>query len=189
VHPHESLYVMTDLVTAASRTGREEEASLVAARLGELSRGGSPRLRQRAGHAAALVAGVAAGDAFRAVLADPDGARWPFERARVQLDLGRWLRRERRITEPRPYLTDAHDTFHRIGATPWEQLAATELRALGVRGAVDVGVLADLTPQQQEIVRLAAGGLSNKEIAERLMLSPRISIARSPCSGSPRGAS
>jgi DNA-binding NarL/FixJ family response regulator len=33
--------------------------------------------------------------------------------------------------------------------------------------------LAALTPQQQQIVRLAASGLSNREIGRQLFLSPR----------------
>lgn len=181
VHERQALYVMTDLVAAALRTGRYAEAVAVAAQLRDRTRGGSARLRQQALHAAALVAaarGAAADraeaeEAFRAAVDVPAGALWPFERARVQLDLGIWLRRERRKTEARQHLVDAHDAFERIGAVPWARIAGTELRALGVRGATDAGGLADLTPQQQEIVRLAARGLSNPEIAERLVLSPR----------------
>ncbi|MDH2416211.1 LuxR C-terminal-related transcriptional regulator [Nocardioides sp. CER19] len=181
LHGRQALYVMADLVTAALRTGRPDEAADVAEQLRDRAGQGSVRLRQHVLHATALVAasrGTAdaraeAEEAFRRAVDAPDGALWPFERARLQLDLGIWLRRERRKTEARRHLVDAHDAFARIGATPWERTAATELRALGVRGATMGGRLADLTPQQQEIVRLAARGLSNPEIAERLVLSPR----------------
>lgn len=176
VHERQALFVMTDLVTAALRTGRTDEAVTVAGQLRERAEGGSVRLQQHVRHATALVAaakGVDAEATFRSAVDEPGGTLWPFERARVQLDLGIWLRRERRRTDARRHLVDAHDAFQRIGASPWERIAATELRALGIRGTAQGGGFAGLTPQQQEIVRLAASGLSNPEIAERLVLSPR----------------
>ncbi|MBL0885978.1 LuxR family transcriptional regulator [Myceligenerans indicum] len=181
VHPQQSLFGMTDVVTAALRSGRFSEARDVAAAFRERAGHGSPRLRSLVEHAAALVAGASrAGGAdaeaesrFAAALADPRGATWPYERARVQLDLGSWLRRRRRSADSRPPLIAAHDTFRRLGAEPWERRAAAELRAAGVRGSAADEALAGLTPQQREIVRLAAQGLTNREIADRLFLSPR----------------
>lgn len=199
LHPHLSLYGTVDLVTASLRTGRYAEAHKVAVAFREAAGHGSARLRALVEHAAALVAAAAdsAGDQtqaeghFAAALADREGTAWPFERARVQLDLGAWLRRQRRTAEARPHLVAAQDTFERLGSTPFAERAAAELRAAGVRAsgtratassrashtdrADDGGAdaLPELTPQQREIVLLAARGLTNREIGERLFLSPR----------------
>jgi DNA-binding NarL/FixJ family response regulator len=52
--------------------------------------------------------------------------------------------------------------------------AGNELRATGLTiGQSEAPGLASLTPQQREIAMLAAEGLTNKQIAERLFLSPR----------------
>jgi DNA-binding CsgD family transcriptional regulator/tetratricopeptide (TPR) repeat protein len=197
VHPHMSLYGTVDLVTVAVRTGRYDEARRVAVAFREAAGHGSARLRALVEHASALVAatadspaGHAAAEAhFAAALTDPEGATWPFERARIRLDLGAWLRRQRRAAEARPHLVAAEDTFERLGSTPFAQRAVAELRAAGVRAAGtyatvphpgqadddDGGAkaLPELTPQQREIVLLAARGLTNREIGERLFLSPR----------------
>lgn len=112
---------------------------------------------------------------FRAATGDPAAARWPFEHALAQLDFAEWLRRRRRTTEARPLLTAALDTFERLGARPWAERATAELRAAGVTVTPPAApdVLADLTPQELQIARLAAGGLTNREIGARLYLSPR----------------
>jgi RNA polymerase sigma factor (sigma-70 family) len=91
----------------------------------------------------------------------------------VNLDLGEWLRRQRRIKEARVFLQAALEPATRLGAEPTVRRARAELRACGVRVAGVRDALAELTPQQREIVRLAADGLTNREIAARLFLSPR----------------
>jgi DNA-binding CsgD family transcriptional regulator len=61
-----------------------------------------------------------------------------------------------------------------LRATPWARRAEAELRACGVSGPPAVSdALAGLTTQQREIVTLAAQGLTNAEIGDRLLLSPR----------------
>ncbi len=104
-----------------------------------------------------------------------DGTR-PFERARTELLYGEWLRRARRRTDARGRLRSAGETFERLGATPWAERAGTELRATGEsRTAREHGPdpLARLTPQELQVVRLAATGLSNRDIGAQLFLSPR----------------
>ncbi|MGR3931896.1 LuxR C-terminal-related transcriptional regulator [Streptomyces sp. BRA346] len=111
---------------------------------------------------------------FTSALADPAGRQWPFERAQILLDHAEWLRRAHRITDARPLLHTALETFRRLGAHPWTDRARAELRAAGVDPAPTTpDALTSLTPQQQHIIRLAAKGLSNREIGERLFLSPR----------------
>ncbi|GAA1564217.1 LuxR family transcriptional regulator [Actinomadura kijaniata] len=99
----------------------------------------------------------------------------PFDAARTRLLLGERLRRERRKQEARPVLREAADTFERLGAAPWLDRASSELRATGESPArsADAALLARLTPQELQVVRLAATGATNKEIAARLFLSPR----------------
>ncbi|MFB8280598.1 helix-turn-helix transcriptional regulator [Nocardia colli] len=99
----------------------------------------------------------------------------PFEQARTQLLYGEWLRRTRRKADARTQLQPALETFERLDANPWAQRTRTELAALGVGTAARPaqGVLAALTPQELQIVRLAAQGMSNRDIAAQLFLSPR----------------
>ena len=118
-------------------------------------------------------AGSAAG-LFEEALAIPGIERWPFDLARVHLVYGERLRRAHATAEARVHLTTAFDTFHRLGARPWATRAGNELRATG-HGASPADALgpAPLTFQEREIALLAATGLTNKQIAQRLHLSPR----------------
>ncbi|MFB6888064.1 AAA family ATPase [Kitasatospora sp. NPDC056327] len=111
---------------------------------------------------------------YRAALALHEGTHRPFEQARTALLYGEWLRRERRRTDARPHLAAALETFERLGAAPWADRARAELTATGTAApAVRAGVLTGLTPQELQIARLAAQGLTNRDIAAQLFLSPR----------------
>lgn len=174
--PH-ALWVIMDLVEAAVRTGRHEEAArhVQAARdagVGSLS----PRLAMLVEASAALCAtdDVEAVALFEAALNVPGADRWSFDRARVQLLLGERLRRIRATAEARETLGTALATFERLGARPWADRTGSELRAAGARRQRTGEPQARaLTPQEREIARLAASGLTNKQIAERLFLSHR----------------
>ncbi|MFQ6397034.1 AAA family ATPase [Nocardia sp. KC 131] len=103
-----------------------------------------------------------------------DVERW-YDYARTALHYGEWLRRERRANEARTHLRKALEIFDRLGAAPWADRARTELRAAG-EGAVpepETDLAAVLTPQEFQVVRLASGGATNKEIAAQLFLSPK----------------
>ncbi|MEU6034453.1 AAA family ATPase [Actinomadura sp. NPDC047616] len=98
----------------------------------------------------------------------------PFEAARTALLLGERLRRAQRPGEARAHLRMAWETFERAGARPWARRAQDELRAAGESGqAPPAAVLDALTPQELRIAGLVADGLSSKQIAARLFLSPR----------------
>ncbi|WP_264203728.1 helix-turn-helix transcriptional regulator [Streptomyces bambusae] len=176
LHHHLSCYAVADLAAAAALTGRADEARDVLARVASaVGDGASARLRQAMARAAALLADPADADGlFAAALGDPAGRRWPFERAQTWLDHGEWLRRQRRIAEAREALTTAREIFDGLGAVHWSARAEAELRAAGVTvESARHSALRSLTPQRQRIVRLAAQGLTNREIGERLFLSPR----------------
>ncbi|WP_042394950.1 ATP-binding protein [Streptacidiphilus carbonis] len=165
-----------DLVEAAVRTGRNEEAAAHAAamRASAMARL-SPRLNLLVLACEALVAsGDAALDLFEQALSVPGPERWPFDVARVRLFYGERLRRRRVTAKAREQLTLALDAFQRLGAQPWLQRAAAELRAAGQSAPPTArsGLVA-LTAQEEQIARLAATGLTNKQIAERLFLSHR----------------
>ncbi|MET8275082.1 LuxR C-terminal-related transcriptional regulator, partial [Streptomyces sp. NPDC005096] len=111
---------------------------------------------------------------FTKALAVTGAGRWLFDFARVQLAYGERLRRVRATTESRGPLSAALSTFEHLGARPWAERAETELRAAG-SGTRRPGTSKahTLTPQELEIARLAASGLTNKQVAERLFLSHR----------------
>ncbi|MEE4542822.1 AAA family ATPase [Streptomyces sp. V4-01] len=116
---------------------------------------------------------------YAAALAAHEPHRRAMESARTELLYGEWLRRARRKTEARDRLRTALDAFERLGARPWADRARSELNATGARvtarqpASPSPADTAGLTPQESQIVRLAAEGLSNKDIAARLFLSPR----------------
>jgi len=116
--------------------------------------------------------GVASPPFARALAAAPENL-WPFERGRVLLAHGERLRRERATVEARVRINDALTIFDRLRAAPRAERARNEPGAPGVSrrqaGSTDVV----LTPQGLRIAALAASGLTNKGIGERLHLSAR----------------
>jgi DNA-binding CsgD family transcriptional regulator len=178
VHNVFSFLGVADIATAAVRADRRSEGhDLLQRALRQLDGMASPRLAQLIARARGILAAPAeAGGHFAAGLADPAGDHWPFERAQLRLDYAEWLRRQRRINEAKPELLTALEAFRRLGARPWTKRTEAELRASGtaitsLRSAPDP--LAELTPQQRQIIRLAGEGLTNREIGDQLLLSPR----------------
>jgi DNA-binding CsgD family transcriptional regulator len=171
--PH-ALWVFHDLVEAAIRTDRSAEAAahVAAARDCGLDRL-SPRLHLVVLACAAITEPETDTAALEQAITEPGNGRWAFDLARIRLTYGSHLRRIKRTTDARHQLAAAAEIFRRLGATPWEARANSELRATGITiTKADTG-LASLTPQQREIALLAAAGHTNKEIAARLFLSPR----------------
>ena len=167
------LAAIGDLAEAAIRSGHRDQARQILERVRPLA-GQAPWPRAAARYAGALLAdNDHAEAAFRDVLTR-DLSPWPFTRARLHLVYGEWLRRQRRPADSRTHLRAARDAFDALGTTPWSERARRELRASGETnrqrppGAVD-----QLTPQELQIISLAADGLSNREIGQRLCLSHR----------------
>jgi ATP/maltotriose-dependent transcriptional regulator MalT len=176
-HLHGVQDLMMDIVEAAVHTGRNAEAAAHVAAIRESNIAAlSSRLALMALGSAAIAAATdgAAVELFEEALAVPGAERWSFDLARVQLAYGERLRRNLQMTDARVHLGAAIDTFERLGARPWASRARNELRATGqTKPRVDGHARAPLTAQESEIALLAASGLTNKQIGERLFLSPR----------------
>jgi DNA-binding CsgD family transcriptional regulator/tetratricopeptide (TPR) repeat protein len=178
LHPHVSYLAVADLAAAAIRADRRIEGRQIVQRAhARLDRTPSPRLQQLLARAHGILAEPSRAEAhFGPAAAGQAGNQWPFEHAQLELDYAEWLRRRRRINEAKAILTPALETFQQLRARPSIRRAETELRACGVAVADALpvpGGLQDLTPQQRQIIRLASTGLTNREIADRLFLSPR----------------
>ena len=170
-HVHTSDRMLEHYVTAAVRAGAHDTASLVVDQAVRRLRG-SGRQRLRLAHARGLTAGENAEPWFVEATTDPVAPQWPLEHAMAQTHYGAWLRRRHRQAQARVPLQDALATFERLGTAPWAEVARAELRAAGIgREARTTTSWGLLTGQEREVVRLAAAGRTNPEIAAALHLS------------------
>jgi DNA-binding NarL/FixJ family response regulator len=174
--PH-ALWVAAHLVEAGVRSDHHEQA---AAHVRAMREAGLGAVSSR--HAMLLEASAAlctdddreALRRFALALDAPGAARWRFDHARVRLAHGERLRRARATAEARAQLVAALEAFEDLQARPWAERARNELRATGWSGPrPDAPNTHGLSAQKLEIARLAASGLTNKQIAERLFLSHR----------------
>ncbi|MDX3094925.1 AAA family ATPase [Streptomyces sp. ME01-24h] len=173
---HQAARTLLDLVEAAVHTGRSEQArrhALAAQQAGLTDI--SPRLALITYGALAMTATdeKEAVEMYARAETHPGGATFPFELARIRLAHGIRLRHTQGPKTARPVLRRAADCFERLGAAAWTERAQAELRASGVSTRATSAHLTSLTWQERRIADLAAGGLTNKEIGERMHLSPR----------------
>ena len=174
-HPHLRAWALADLAEAATGGGYHDAARRHHAELiPEAAETGSPLLCASLAVAAPMLAtGDDAQPLFDAAF-DTGLAAWPLHRARLQLAYGMWLRRRQQAGDSRAPLRAARDTFDGLGADAWAERARRELRAAGERSSQPVLRALDLlAPQELQIARLAAQGLSNREIGQQLYLSHR----------------
>src|SRR5918996_178565 len=136
---------------------------------------GTPWARARVAHCRALMAsGDVADRDFTEALAHHANSHRPFEGARTELAFGIFLRRARRRMDARAHLRTALDIFEGLKAAPWAEKASVELRASGESARRrDPSTITRLTPQEVQIARFVTKGLSNRDIAAQLFLSPR----------------
>ncbi|NGN64522.1 AAA family ATPase [Streptomyces sp. A7024] len=170
-----------DLVEAAVRVGAPDRAADALTRFAEWTGSVQQDWAQALLHRCHALLAIDDGaeqhyaDALRTH--DRDGR--PLEYARTALLYGEWLRRSRRKAEARAQLDDALDVFDRLAMRPWAERTRAELTATGTGTRAEQttapthGAAAGLTPQELQIVRLAAQGLSNRDIAAQLFLSHR----------------
>ena len=166
---------MLDLVESVINTGRLEDARAHVAeamrlKLDEVS----PRVAALMLAMRAMTAPDAeAEDLYRSALSHPGTSEFPFERARIVLAQGMWLRRMRRYTEARAVLESAAAAFDGLGARPWAERARAELRASGASAKQAIGKTVPLSAQEYRVAQLAAAGHTSKEIAGNVNLSSR----------------
>jgi DNA-binding CsgD family transcriptional regulator len=166
-----------DRIEIAVRAGEEKTARVWLESFAPwAASGGLAWARAVALHCEALLADdeADAERSFREAIALHADTTRPFERARTQLAFGEFLRRARRRVEAREHLRDALDQFEMLGAALWAERARVELRASGQTARKrDPSTRGDLTTQELQIARFVAEGLSNRDVAARLFLSPR----------------
>jgi DNA-binding CsgD family transcriptional regulator len=166
-------WALVELIEAAVRGGRPDEAAAALGRLSERT--------QASGTQWAL--GIEA--RCRALLSDDESlyqesverlarSRAAVELARSRLLYGEWLRRENRRIDAREQLRVAHEMFRRMGAAAFAERTRRELSATGetVRKRT-VETVDELTAQEAQVARLAAQGRTNPEIGAQLFISPR----------------
>jgi len=148
------LMELDQLAAAAHRRSTAARAARIRAEL-EAARG-EPRPEPESGVAQAL--------------ADMDGLPMPFERGLLEEAYGRRLRRRGKRREAVARLEAAGDAFARLGAAPFAERSAGELAACG---AVRRNVLGppDLTAQELAVARLVTSGLTNRQVAQELVVS------------------
>jgi DNA-binding CsgD family transcriptional regulator len=172
---HEVAEYMLDLVEAALRSERIEEARALVAEAVRLNLAG---VSERAAALTLAISAMISPDTdahelYRSALTHPGIAEYPFDHARIALAQGMWLRRVRRHIEARAALERAAEGFDHLGAHPWAERARAELRAAGASVKRSLGQPDPLSAQQRRVAELAAAGQTTKQIAAELSLSPR----------------
>ena len=174
--PWTTMWILPELVEAAARAGDAELARDALGRLATSTQpaGNNVALGIEARCRALLADGPAADELYREAIDRLGRTRLGPELARAQLLYGEWLRRENRRAEARDQLRAAHRQFISIGMEAFADRARRELLATGEAVRKHrVETREQLTPQEEQIARLARDGLSNPEIGAQLFLSAR----------------
>ncbi|WP_379536585.1 AAA family ATPase [Nonomuraea rubra] len=171
-HPRWRLWSVSELAEAAVGSGQEDAFRGILADM-EKAVADAPAPLAHVGlrHARALLADA---EPLYATALAADLTRWPTARARLWLAHGVWLRRHKRVKEARESLRIARDTCDALGLVALGERARRELRAAGEAAAGRTPAGSDnLSAQELQIARLAAAGLTNREIGQQLYLSHR----------------
>jgi DNA-binding CsgD family transcriptional regulator len=171
-----SILLLAELIEAAVRSRQPDRATGPLAQLAEITQaaGTDWALGTHARAAAMLAEGAAAERLYREAIERLSRLRTRATLARTHLLYGEWLRREHRRVDAREQLRTAHAMLSDLGMEAFAERAGRELLATGetVRKRT-VETLDQLTPQEVQVARLAAGGQTNPEIGAQLFLSPR----------------
>jgi DNA-binding CsgD family transcriptional regulator len=170
-----ALGVIPDLVEAGVRAARTDQAAAWLDRLLEIDAGTFAEARAMVLRSRALVsAGPEAESLFQEALQAHSSSDRPLDQARTALLFGEYLRRERRRVDAREPLRAATETFGRLGAALWAERARIELRATGESARKrEPSTFDQLTRQELQVVRAVGQGMSNREAAAQLFISPR----------------
>ncbi len=166
---------LPELIDTLARTGRMAGARELLPELrAEGSRYSNPYQQAVLLHCEAVTAPTERMDrAFRRAIEVRDASPNPLARSHTMLAWGERLRRARRPRHARAPLLEALDDYERMGSTPWARAARRELSASGGTTPPPRGPGQSLTPQENEVARLAASGASTREIAAALFVSPK----------------
>ena len=165
-----------DRIEAAVRADQPETATLWVQDLEVFAEATGQRwAAAAAAHGRAVLAdGADAERHFERALELHTGSTRAFNRARTHLSYGEFLRRTRRRVDAREQLRAALATFEDLDARPWAERAASELRASGETARKrDPSTAGTLTAQEVQVASLVKQGMSNREVAAQLFLSPR----------------
>jgi DNA-binding CsgD family transcriptional regulator len=168
-------YTIGDLAEAARGSGDRQGIGAVVQEMEIAARQTpSPSLHGGLRYARALLAsGIDADGLFQAALQSGMSAG-PFLRARMQCAYGEWLHQRRHDVAARVPLRAAIETFDALGVIPWSERARQQLRATGETSRPRTAEARDqLTPQELQIAQMAADGLTNRQIGQKLYLSHR----------------
>jgi len=171
-----SVWALVELIEAASRTGQVRLAADALERLAEATSVGQTDWSQGtyARARALLLDGQEAEDSYREAIGRLSRTRLRPELARAHLLYGEWLRRKGRRVDAREQLRTARDMFVAIGMEAFAGRARRELIATGEKVRRRSAETRDrLTPQEEQIARLAGGGYTSLEISAKLFLSAR----------------
>jgi DNA-binding CsgD family transcriptional regulator len=164
---------LAELVEAAVRAGRPEEAAAALERLTERTQAaGTEWALGIQARSQALLTGTEAH--YREAIERLTHTRAAVELARSHLLYGEWLRRENRRTDAREHLRTAHHHLTHYGAHAFAERARRELLATGETAPrITADTRDTLTPQEVQVARLARDGHTNPEIGAQLFISPR----------------
>jgi DNA-binding CsgD family transcriptional regulator len=169
-------WALPELVEAAARGGDVEVARDALERLAETTQpAGTDFALGIEARCRALLAHAGSADAlYREAIARLERRQLQPDQARAHLLYGEWLRREGRRVDAREQLSTAYDLFVTIGMEAFAERARRELMATGEKVRKRSTETRDeLTPQEEQIARLARDGLSNPEIAGQLYISAK----------------
>jgi DNA-binding CsgD family transcriptional regulator len=166
--------LVPELAESASRTGDrallEHALEWLSERTGVISSEWAIGIQARV--RALLSEGEVADTHYRESLTHLTGTRVGLELARTHLLYGEWLRRERRRLDAREHLRAAFEAFTNMGTEAFARRAERELLATGEHARKrTVDTVDQLTPQEEQVARLAAQGSTNREIAAQLFIT------------------
>jgi len=102
-------------------------------------------------------------------MSEHDRLPMPFERARTQLLLGQLHRRQRQKERSRAILREALQAFEAMGTPLWADRVRAELARAEAAPTRDL----TLTPSERRVAELAASGMTNRDVAAALFISPK----------------
>ena len=176
-YPGIANWAAAELIEAAVRSGMTTTAATAMRWIAEMTAasGTDWALGVEARSRALLSEGEAAECLYQAAIKHFGRSRIRTELARAHLIYGEWLRNERRRVDAREQLRTAHKMLENMGMSAFAERARRELAVAGEKAGkrADTISAVELTAQEAQIARLARDGLTNPEIAARLLISAK----------------